>query len=99
MEGVFVPVNFDCLPEIFSDTVEYKLSQIFLECEKVDFTRAEAIDTLLASRYETRGISVDRQRLEQSMEAWVYVDVEPAQSNPIECDGPLKGVLTWPNSD
>lgn len=74
----------------------------------IDNETADAIDELLNLRRGSVGkfVKVDRDRLAESMEAWVWMaPVEPLLSS---LPGPifsamshvsLKGVLTWANSD
>jgi hypothetical protein len=79
---------------------------------------ADAIDAILARTYGPEApphdpaIRVDRERLEESWEAWIYVVVVEslARALPdretgdallpnIRGLGTARGVLTWPNSD
>ena len=65
---------------------------------------AVAIDAILAANPATQFLHVDRARLDDSTEAWIYVVIDAPES-PGESVGPLHGfgnatgVLTWPNSD
>jgi hypothetical protein len=71
----------------------------------IDDETADFIDAFLDSTGlpGLRFIRVDRTRLQDSREAWVYVDVDEqfsgAKCAPIENLGAAKGILTWPNSD
>lgn len=62
----------------------------------------------------TRMLSVDRYKLNESVEAWIYVDISPREELVKEIEekgeevypmyefigfGRCKGVLTWNNSD
>lgn len=71
---------------------------------------ADAIDALLASEPGARSVRVDRARLGQSWEAWVYVLIDSPERSTVEaaaddCFGSIcgfgraRGVLTWQNSD
>lgn len=70
---------------------------------------ADAIDGLLAGEGRARMLSVDRARLHESWEAWVYVridaplkstwDVHDNYYGSVYGFGPTRGVLTWQNSD
>src|SRR3954463_7829900 len=70
---------------------------------------ADAIDTLLSSDLATRFVRVDRTRLSESMEAWVYVIADTQEyvdlNTPSDYFGSVfgfgtaTGVLTWQNSD
>lgn len=48
------------------------------------------------------GLRVDRDRLKDSAEAWVFVTIEESEHRPILVDGidyPIHAILTWTNSD
>ena len=70
---------------------------------------ADTIDALLASASRTSFLKVDRARLDDSWEAWVYVLIDSPESTVPDLFGPYagsiygfgaaRGVLTWPNSD
>ena len=112
-EGVYVPVA-DVLIDQFS-----MLMQHFYDGPKwhgacsngIDTEDADAIDHIMSLSESTQGITVDRTRLGDSCEAWIYVDIVsessdfPAKFNdnipalPAAGFGRCKGVLTWPNSD
>lgn len=76
----------------------------------IELATADILDAHFQSSPATSFISVDRTRLDESWEAWIYVncavvpsDVESG-SNSTYC-GPIygfpqgRGVVTWPNSD
>ena len=70
---------------------------------------ADAIDAVLTSVRHAEFLKVDRARLDDSMEAWVYVIAETKSDTPNHLVddyfgsafefGTTTGVLTWPNSD
>jgi hypothetical protein len=70
---------------------------------------ADTIDAALAAQPSTSFLKVDRTRLDESWEAWIYVSLDSPESSvrkrfgsyhgPIYGFGAAKGVLTWPNSD
>jgi hypothetical protein len=70
---------------------------------------ADTIDSILKSEPCAAFLKVDRERLEDSWEAWVYVMIEaPRDPDPNRADryfgsifgfGSCRGVLTWQNSD
>jgi hypothetical protein len=104
VEGVFVPIRVDELD------LERELSEYFTGakwqgwcCRGIDEETAIVIDGLLAQCDFTRGIRVDRNRLRDSHEAWVYVDYanlpETEWRTEISGFGACKAVLTWENSD
>jgi hypothetical protein len=61
--------------------------------------RATEVDALLKSQPMTTGILVDRTRLRESEEAWVYVTIEPRDNAVYQGFGSAEGVLVWQNSD
>ena len=65
----------------------------------INEAKASAIDHLLQSSAWTKGLTVDRERTHESEEAWVYVNVAPAELAEYSGFGIRKGVLVWPNSD
>ncbi|HXG64310.1 MAG TPA: DUF6210 family protein [Blastocatellia bacterium] len=74
--------------------------------DEIDNETADFIDQVLSLSERTIFLKVDRSRLQDSHEAWIYVDVsEPAtQSNgyrpaAINGFGNCKGVLIWSNTD
>ncbi len=94
-EGVYVPLGKDAreLEEFFSD-VNYV---------GLDEKMADHIDGILVRDAITRFLRVDRSRLEESHEAWVFVDMLAVDGDPgaplISGFSATKGILTWPNSD
>ncbi len=71
--------------------------------EGIDQETADFIDDLLAKEPDAKFISVDRTRLKESHEAWVFVNIrEPKVSvgwTVWSGFGTTEGILTWPNSD
>jgi hypothetical protein len=66
---------------------------------RFDATCADEIDELLQSNGYTKAISVDRTRLEESEEAWIYVKIKPLEYANYVGFGECDGVLVWANSD
>jgi hypothetical protein len=102
IEGVFLPLAG---PDTEWHT---QLDQHFFYGEKyaghcyrgIDEETARFLDVLLASSPVSRGITVDRDRLAESIEAWIYVTIAPGTGDDAIAgfDG-ATGVLTWQNSD
>ena len=65
----------------------------------IDQERAAEIDTMLERFYWTHGLTVDRTRLGDSEEAWVYLGIDPRQFRLAVRLEWTKAVLVWPNSD
>lgn len=65
----------------------------------INAQRADEIDALLKSDGFTSGIAVDRTRLDESEEAWVYVTLEAKDYFAYSGFGECRGVLVWANSD
>lgn len=106
-EGVYVPIadvivdQFSPLMIHFFDGPKWKGS-----CGNgIDTIDADEVDRILGLAPETRLIKVDRTRLHDSCEAWIYVDIAEVDDDSqfplkkISGFGHCKGVLTWPNSD
>src|SRR5262245_56390620 len=119
IEGVFVPLRTDhSFPDWTLLSPEIELSEYFegpvhrgtgatsgLSVSDVDF-----IDRILAKRGLASSLRVDRDRLMESHEAWVYVIVTAADGGEAQMDDSLRafagfepcprcGILTWTNSD
>lgn len=102
-EGVYVPLQREFTEQ------EKLLSDFFMGpkwkgwCgDGIDEATAKFVDKILSKSYQTKYLRVDRTRLQDSKEAWVYVDVsEPDEPDlsPISGFGHCKGVFIWTNSD
>jgi hypothetical protein len=102
MEGVFLPLAGQ------GSEWQTKLDRHFFYSEKyaghcyrgIDEETARFLDDLLASSPISRGITVDRTRLAESIEAWIHVTIaSDAGDDAIAGFGGATGVLTWENSD
>jgi len=103
LEGFLVPL-YDASqhpPRDYSD----QLHKFFTgpkwggECRYgIDAESAQVIDAILSP--SPLGMSVDRSRLGDCREAWIYVTVKPEVGwAPHGLNWPDWAVLTWPNSD
>jgi hypothetical protein len=105
MEGVLCPLDV-------SDARMSRLEQFtYPGTGGITVEVVEAIDELLAADPSTSFIKVDRERMDESTEAWVYVLIDSPAENaesprdpiasacPLKGFGPRRGVLTWSNSD
>ena len=102
MEGVFVP-----LPR--AGELQAALDEHFFDGAKweghcysgIDAGTADFIDQLLSTLPPTRSVRVNRERLKESMEAWIHLTIV----RPADDESPFSGfdgaaaVLTWENSD
>jgi hypothetical protein len=106
LEGVLAPVGLD------AETVEVIANLEYLNGRKgISDEIADAIDRILGAVQARRAtkadvVRVDRTRLQDSWEAWVYVVIDSPTSFPDDNlfdsrlgFGTARGVLTWPNSD
>ena len=102
-EGVFVPLH-----EETEENQEGLLSAHFWHkwnnwCDGgIDEQTAEYIDYVFSLSPATNYLRVDRFRLDDCKEAWIYVRVrEPSEDagSPISGFGECKGVFVWGNSD
>ena len=95
VEGVFVPLS------VGNRKVLFALQQHFKgNWNHIEETDAQVVDKLLRSDgFEF--IKVDKIKLEESFEAWIYVDIEEiSKTFPLlNGFGKSKGILTWANND
>lgn len=95
LEGIFVPLS------IGNKKILFALQQHFKgNWQHIENSDAEIIDKLLRSDgFEF--IKVDRMKLNESFEAWIFVEIEELSRDLqlLNGFGNTKGVLTWMNSD
>ena len=100
LEGAFVPLSNDFDIERPKDSLEYKLSILYPEGWGRPTTETcDAIEELLSNYPESRNIKVDRDKIEESREAWIWVLLVENEEQDFEGFGECSAVLTWPNSD
>jgi hypothetical protein len=109
-EGVLAPLGMDPEPDEKLARLPYPIGR-----EGISVEIADAIDELLASARHTQFIHVDRSRLSECWEAWIYVVLDTPLTGDFRREantpagrtyygevfgfGAARGVLTWPNSD
>jgi hypothetical protein len=98
-EGVVVPLDNDPPLDSPDLALHAQLHKLLWEIAALDDELAVAVDALLSAHRFTAGVSVDRARLSESCEAWVYVEVREMEDSLLRGFGNCKAVLTWPNSD
>lgn len=104
VEGVLAPLDV-------SDDVADRIAAYPYPSGREGITEeiADTIDALLTSEPGAKHLTVDRARLAESWEAWIYVLIDSPEYNepslsepyfgPFYGFGKAKGVLTWRNSD
>lgn len=100
LEGVFVPLDD------FAGHAE-ELHRFFTgpkwggNCDNgIDDVTADFIDATLGRIPGHSTVKVDRGRLTDSHEAWIYVTVaDPYSTGVLDGFSPCSAILTWPNSD
>jgi hypothetical protein len=98
-EGILIPFNNDPPLDDPNSSVCRRLSDLLQGVQWLTLELADQIDFVLAGTPETSCAKVDRTRLKDSHESWVYVDLEAEKSDLLMGFGPVRAVLTWPNSD
>lgn len=103
LEGVLAPVYFS------DDDAKRIMDLPYAPGHGLSVELADAIDAILNANLATRHLRVDRDSLDKSLEAWVFVmgqtDVYPSDlmyrdyMGSVFGFGAVQGVWTWPNSD
>lgn len=65
----------------------------------IDVETADEIDRLLTEYTHREEIVVDRNRLQECCESWIYGKLQGRLKSLIENSIPTSAILTWPNSD
>lgn len=95
MEGFFVPLSLGHKNILFALQQHFKGNWHHIENSDADI-----IDKLLRTD-EFEFVKVDRSKMNESFEAWIYIDIEQLSRDLqlLNGFGNTKGVLTWMNSD
>ena len=108
LEGFCVPIGNDVglAPKHDFRSPENDLFKYFgkLNSCGASLTEADAqrIESIMHNLPLWGGFTVDRARLNDSVESWVFVTINGNENSPIPVDGityPVSAVLTWTNSD
>lgn len=97
LEGAFVPLD--------APAVEDQLYAWFTQGDghpiRLPMSDADRVDEILRDAHLAPTIVVDRERLAESSEAWIYVLLQETEFSVFSGFGPYprRGVLTWANSD
>jgi Family of unknown function (DUF6210) len=99
-EGVLAPITNDPpLDNLYFGSLAYKLQKLTGNKHFLDEPDAEAIDELLATNLGGDTIRVDRTKLKDSYEAWIFVIIDENNSGDLIDFAGRKAILTYPNSD
>ena len=107
-EGFLVPIANDVglAPTHDFRSPENELFKYFSRLHScgASLTEADAqkIESIMHELPLWSGLSVDREQLKDSVEAWVFVIIAESEQKPILVDDlnyPVKAILTWTNSD
>ncbi|WP_227430509.1 DUF6210 family protein [Psychrobacter sp. I-STPA6b] len=103
VQGILIPIEQHYNNHALLSDLELKLYEIFAGCVSVTETMADCFDKLMQAEVTTNFICINRDKLTDSCEAWVYVWVNQtpladfqgfAQDNEY-----FEAILTWNNSD
>ena len=96
-EGILIPFNNDYPLDSPEERLEYRLSNLLENAQYLTKKTADLVDSVLIDcRFEN--VRVDRSRLKESQEAWVYIEVN-GELDFVDGFKNFKAVLTWNNSD
>ena len=100
-EGFIIPLDHDYPIEQPELLLANQLINQFKDnsCGELTQQHADSIDLLLERFPETAGVSVDRTRLKNSCESWVWVKCVESSYSCFEGFGNFNAILTWCNSD
>ena len=108
IEGFLVPIANDVglSPQNEFRSPENELFAYFGKLNScgapISDTDADRIESILHKSPVWGGLSVDRKRLNDSVESWVHVTVSDESNLPVLVTGlkyPLSAILTWNNTD
>jgi hypothetical protein len=102
VEGVYVPLVDSMVDQEELLRAHFTGPKWSGQCYNgIDGEDADEIDRILGLPFQTRIMKVERSRLADSCEAWVYVEIaaQPDEAYPFFGFGQCAGVLTWNNSD
>lgn len=109
VEGVLVPISTTIDYPTNVCKLNSELQRYFFDdpkwegrcCYGIDIETADHLDALFKEHRHTEFLRVDREKLGQSMEAWIYLTLNYPNDKCKPYSG-IKGntaILTWPNSD
>lgn len=92
-EGILIPFNFD-LSE-YGESLENLVSPFFKDSPEMSLEIANAMDEIFMNDPATSILTIDRSRLTESVQNWVYINIEESEDCFFYNFGKGKGVLTW----
>jgi len=100
-EGFYIPLSYEVVDHYVGLHRYFAEHSPGVRSEGVDDAAAKFIDAELSRLPGHAGITVDRERLSASREAWVHVLVaEPTLELLLQgFPAPVAAILVWPNSD
>ncbi len=99
-ERILAPITNDPpLDNLHFGSLNYKLQQLTLNKQILKETDADAIDKLLQKNFGGDAIFVDRERLNESCEAWIHVKIDGQTKGDLQDFAGYMAILTYPNSD
>lgn len=109
LEGIYLPLDNDYeIPSLKFQSGEIALNAYFTTDKYLGTGATNGIDEADATRIESilqqhalSFVTVDREKMKESHEAWIWVKIEPDSQylHFPDTEFPLCGVLTWCNSD
>lgn len=98
-EGILVPFNNDPPLNNPNEKLSSQLSDLLLDVNGLSTDLADKIDDFFQKDFTTRCARVDREKLSESREAWVYIKILDSKESNFSGFGNCDAVLTWHNSD
>ncbi len=101
-EGVLLPLvspSLNSSKDIYCPLEDSLSALDWGPIQGINEERANEIDVILQQFYETKSLNVDRTKLKESEEAWIYVNID---INSFKLGTEIKsnkGILVWINSD
>lgn len=109
-EGVFSPIPLGVDASLLAFVED--ISEVFTGekwagwcCDQIDTETADQVDVLFEQVVGCRAMRVNRQRMQESYEAWVYLTIGQCQRTDCPCctfsgfPDEQEAILIWPNSD
>ncbi|WP_417368487.1 DUF6210 family protein [Flavobacterium beibuense] len=108
-EGIYLPVGNEYYDNSLISSPETELTDYFSgnkysstgATDGIDEEDVNTITAILAKYRLEHFITIDKTRLKDSHEAWIYVNIDCTTESYLLSgfDTQLKGILTWANSD